>query len=314
MDFLSSLVDRTLDRMPVLQRRRPSLFEPSRGMMPLDHAPLEPSRLESEQEIIFEAESHGRERTVVESSSTTASKLADESIRPPLSAANMESAQEARLRGATPTPPLLESEARQRERKQSLASLPVERQVNPTASEETARWSSRDREAAAATNFNAAPLRVIETIVEREVTKPQDDAPSERLPVERNQAPTANLPAPSLAVKPVVIEANVPGQDDKKRHGSLSEQKVESQTAIEPRRTVNKELPRPVAGSRIPPSRRSQARAADTPPITPTIQVTIGRIEVRAAPPVSPPPRAARPATPKLSLEDYLRTRGAENK
>lgn len=44
-------------------------------------------------------------------------------------------------------------------------------------------------------------------------------------------------------------------------------------------------------------------------PPAPTIQVTIGRIEVRATPPTAAPARAARPATPKLSLEDYLRSR-----
>ena len=313
IDFLSSLVDRTLDRMPVLQRRRPSLFEPSAGMMPLDRAPLEPSRLESAQEIVFEVESKGRERTVVESSST-APKPADESIRPPLPAIDMESAQDKRLRGASPTPSLLESEARQREREQSLAPLPIASRVNPTAREETPGLSSREREAAAATNFAAAPLRVIETIVEREVNKPQADAPAQRPPVESNQTPTATLPAPSPPVKPVVVKATVPVPDEEKKHGSLPDQKVASQTPIEPRPTVNKELLRPVAQTRIPPSRRAQNRVADAPAIAPTIQVTIGRIEVRAAPPVSPPSRAARPATPKLSLEDYLRTRGAESK
>lgn len=41
------------------------------------------------------------------------------------------------------------------------------------------------------------------------------------------------------------------------------------------------------------------------PAEAPTIQVTIGRIEVRATPPVAPVPKP-RPASPKLSLDDYL--------
>lgn len=54
-------------------------------------------------------------------------------------------------------------------------------------------------------------------------------------------------------------------------------------------------------------SRQSEARAAS--PAPPTIQVTIGRIEVRAVPPSAPPrPRTATP-TARLSLEDYLRSR-----
>lgn len=46
-----------------------------------------------------------------------------------------------------------------------------------------------------------------------------------------------------------------------------------------------------------------------TPPAEPTIQVTIGRIEVRAVTPGSRPKSAAS-AAPRLSLEDYLRSRG----
>jgi hypothetical protein len=46
-------------------------------------------------------------------------------------------------------------------------------------------------------------------------------------------------------------------------------------------------------------------------PITPTIRVSIGRIEVRAipAPPAPPAPRKSAP-TPKLSLSEYLRKNG----
>ncbi len=48
----------------------------------------------------------------------------------------------------------------------------------------------------------------------------------------------------------------------------------------------------------------SNLRAAEAP----TIQVTIGRIEVRATPPAAPVPKP-RPASPTLSLDDYLRQR-----
>lgn len=42
----------------------------------------------------------------------------------------------------------------------------------------------------------------------------------------------------------------------------------------------------------------------------PTIQVTIGRIEVRATPPPTPSPAKARPPLPAMSLDEYLRQRG----
>ena len=41
----------------------------------------------------------------------------------------------------------------------------------------------------------------------------------------------------------------------------------------------------------------------------PTIRVTIGRVEVRAIHPPAPAPKPARPAAPKLSLDEYLRGR-----
>ncbi len=54
-------------------------------------------------------------------------------------------------------------------------------------------------------------------------------------------------------------------------------------------------------------------RAAPAPPPAPTVRVSIGRIEVRAIQPAPPPgaPPAPRRSGPRLSLEDYLRGRGA---
>ncbi len=53
----------------------------------------------------------------------------------------------------------------------------------------------------------------------------------------------------------------------------------------------------------------NRSDTAQTPPAAPpTIQVTIGRIEVRAAPPPAPIKRAS-PPTSTMSLDDYLRSR-----
>ena len=89
-------------------------------------------------------------------------------------------------------------------------------------------------------------------------------------------------------------------------------------TAGEPTRrerveTVHREVVHPasVALPEIVPamSRRDAARASSEPAGEPTIHVTIGRIEVRAAQPASPPPRPRRPAPPTMTLTDYLRRR-----
>jgi hypothetical protein len=54
-----------------------------------------------------------------------------------------------------------------------------------------------------------------------------------------------------------------------------------------------------------PPSIHPQPLAK---PATPTIQVTIGQIEVRATPSPSPAKKPA-PSTPIMSLDEYLRQR-----
>ncbi|MEN3331912.1 MAG: hypothetical protein V7641_1277 [Blastocatellia bacterium] len=46
-----------------------------------------------------------------------------------------------------------------------------------------------------------------------------------------------------------------------------------------------------------------------SPPQMPTINVTIGRIEVKALPPAAAPPRPQKSAAPLMSLEEYMRRR-----
>ena len=54
----------------------------------------------------------------------------------------------------------------------------------------------------------------------------------------------------------------------------------------------------------------NQREAVTEPPaVVPTVQVTIGRIEVRATPPPTPRPQAQRTAPPAMSLDDYLNSR-----
>ncbi|MGH9881330.1 MAG: hypothetical protein ACRD6N_07830, partial [Pyrinomonadaceae bacterium] len=69
-DLIASLVDRALDRTPVLQRRQPTLFEPSADAVfseqskPENRAPLE------EKEIAVESRtSHEEQKPVVNNSS-----------------------------------------------------------------------------------------------------------------------------------------------------------------------------------------------------------------------------------------------------
>jgi hypothetical protein len=83
---------------------------------------------------------------------------------------------------------------------------------------------------------------------------------------------------------------------------------IEARPSLAPRSALREESPLP--GLAVPSPRAPFAESGTAPAAEPVIRVTIGRIEVRAAAPAPPPAPAARPASPQLSLEDYLRRRG----
>jgi hypothetical protein len=56
------------------------------------------------------------------------------------------------------------------------------------------------------------------------------------------------------------------------------------------------------------PSRHDQDKPEGAPDVT--VEVTIGRVDVRAVLPPRPQPRDSRLRPPELSLDDYLRQRG----
>ena len=68
----------------------------------------------------------------------------------------------------------------------------------------------------------------------------------------------------------------------------------------------------PPHGRRV--ARQSAARDAPRPSVesAPTINVTIGRVEVRATQAPTPAPRRSEGAAPRMSLDDYLRRRSGE--
>jgi hypothetical protein len=70
-------------------------------------------------------------------------------------------------------------------------------------------------------------------------------------------------------------------------------------------------VPRQIERQGDPSTREFQQRQNITPSTPPTIQVKIGRIEIRAVTSPAPPPRS-RPSTsaPQISLADYLKSRG----
>jgi hypothetical protein len=70
-----------------------------------------------------------------------------------------------------------------------------------------------------------------------------------------------------------------------------------------------------VMGRPLPAASNSEITAAQYSAPAPTVQVTIGRVEVRAITPAAQPPRMVTPKSPPLSsLEEYLRERNGRRR
>jgi hypothetical protein len=145
--------------------------------------------------------------------------------------------------------------------------------------------------------------------------EPRSAAPSEPSPlvplshVERTARPVAEpeKPRPVLGPAPrqdVPVASSLSHQEKGKEGEASRAQKPVDRNPLESRTAPTALRPRVTVVERGPfPARR------EAPAPAPIIQVTIGRIEVRATPPPAQPPRQ-RPAAPSaLSLEDYLRQR-----
>jgi hypothetical protein len=118
----------------------------------------------------------------------------------------------------------------------------------------------------------------------------------QRSPLESEATPPQILPAP----------LTVPAEQTSGRTSARSQTPPESGTdgATRERKAPAAAAPL-VIPQHIPP-----AREPPESEVAPTVQVTIGRIDVRAVlTPSAPPPRPA-PQQPRTTLEDYLRARG----
>lgn len=257
-NFLSSLIDRALERAPLLERRRPSPFEPVAG-------PAGYGLGRTDEATPYDLEE------VAQSEPTALPRYEPSPYRP-----------------ITPNPP--STLARERE----LYDTPASQSVRPPASAHPSAMrdglSGQDfkGEASAVTPRGKAAepgvapteMRMMETIVERRVI--------EKVVEERVERPAVRLaqPPPMSAER----ESAMPTLKPPARDG------VAQDRAAQARR-------------RLPSQHARPALTREAPPAAPPVQVTIGRIEVRATPPARAP-RGQAPPAPKLSLEDYLRSRG----
>jgi hypothetical protein len=115
--------------------------------------------------------------------------------------------------------------------------------------------------------------------------------------------PSSSEPMPADAIR------NRPRALRSEKGMELTPGERESHRKLTSGRDVRAISPRPVSLRFDAPAQRP-----GSPPVAPTINVTIGRIEVRATPPPRAPAPAPRPPAPVMSLDEYLRQRAGGNR
>lgn len=337
-DFLSNLLIRSLGAAPVVQPRLPSLFEPSMPhagplattpggwdegrrealaeaafgdveVAPV-HAAVDPFRVSAaprrDEPPAGRSTAQERQASVVEdrnllaAAPRSAEAGAELEVPPPVAhpfLAHEPSREPAKLRANVVSTPLKlpprdliapsalpesVSAALNRSTAQPLAPA-----ILRTKRENPERVSSEKREAKTAAPRESHDTTEAQTKSERvELREAKTAAPRESHETTESRPKSVRV-EPGSQAKSIRVEP---------ASSRISDSAPRATAAIEPPGTRRFEFAR-----HIPPARVA------TPP-EPTIQVTIGRIEVRAVSPQASTPKE-RPASPVMSLNDYLRQR-----
>jgi len=270
--FLAGLVDRAQGRAPVLERRPRALFEPQR--------PEPAARIEE----IAQDTSADEPRVAAAASHAAHPSLERPIDRPLLPAV----APLARPVGREPAPA----------RHESMPARPALLAVEPLPA---------SRRGSASTDDDAPRSP------RRSSTPEARDTSREPAP---RRAETANAALPTAPVRPRSAEATA--REPRPREASTpaspavtTVQHVHHHHAASPaaaRATTPVVCPAVLLAkaAQSPPPRREPAAAPASPP---PVQITIGRVEVRAVHAPAERARSAAPAAPRLSLDDYLRRR-----
>jgi len=287
MNLFTSLVDRALGRAPVLQRRQPTIFEPAKNTVlttDRDHA-LDSLR---EEHSYAEAESAAPGKAT-----QVHNEIEEIEAKPQRSSSSIVKPQATDVTIVEAPPAFKPKDREQNESDDSERRSPI-------------REESLMQEAGKTPDPEATALvaPALATIVE---LKPERDVvaekPAEAKSIEEIDLQTDAADAAESSIANRVVVLRTIAQRQKPEH-------VDELPVLKPmaqRRPTRQESRRSLNG-------QSQTQLA--PPIAPsppTINVTIGRVEVRASTPVKRS-ESTRQGAPKLSLEDYLRGRRTGNK
>ena len=305
-DLLTSLVDRALERAPVLQRRQPTLFEPAAEAAFNERAQVATPRTIHEENILLENDPatesgrpefksqeprlHPRTRAHDETESGDVESQSSLHRRPP--------------KVATP----LRAERETEPPRSSDAAKHADLTPNPVIREDRSSRSIRTDDNANKENAPVASARMIETIIEKRVEREIVSETVKGAPTIR-EAQTVHPPAEVSKAAPEDDGNTKPPVKLKSKPLDPAKDGI----PIKPL-TQQKPLTRREDSPLIRAVPKAESmRAIKQPPAPPAIHVTIGRVEVRATPQPPARPKFARAAGPRVSLEDYLRSRGEGN-
>ena len=298
-DFFTSLVDRALDRTPVLERRQPAFFEPL----------TETASAFGAKAFVGNVSSLQESDVVLESAPVSYAPVIKNVSRPPQFTSPREEPQ-TEIAETRPSRRRVHDLPRQQNdpNEAQSATTPLatlkETPVEQPRQEVTPTVITKPQE------ITVAPLRTIETIVERRVecdivTEHETEEPAIK------EVQTFARPTPQLKTAEVLDRAAEQKHSSKAEIKSPRPQK--EQTTIKP--TEKKSVARQDAMPNVRTFPRFESRQPQKLPASPpSIHVTIGRVEVRATPAATGKSRVAHAVGPKLSLEDYLRSRGEGSK
>jgi hypothetical protein len=284
-DYLSNLVDRSLDRVDVIQPRLPSLFEPAQGIgSPMAGLWQQP---EPTTEVIEQSVPEARNPYPVTRKSSPVARIFDRVV-----------ARRSAESVINPNLPSLSSQTVEIERSQ-----PASAQVGsvdrpeptsvPGSDLQPLSWQPQivDRQIAAGNvsieqpEISTQPTLDREQPIERSINNP-DRSPKLN--------PTAiSVQNPLDRIEPSPLPTDLTPSQNPPLLGQMMER-----TTMEQLRSIVPAIQPEVVSNPIP------------APV-PTIQVTIGRIEVRATTaPATPAATTARSKPPVMSLDEYLHQRG----
>lgn len=297
-DFFTSLVDRALDRTPVLERRQPTLFEPSvgtaAGLGEQSNAGIASPLQENEIVVDSSPVSNAPKAEVKNPSRPLQLTSREEPDVQPVEAPSTR-----RRRFHDRSQPQSDPEEAQ-PATTSFATL-RETHVEEPKHEPTPTIVAKPRE------ITVAPLTTIETIVERRVER---EVVTERSTETPEIKEVHTLAQSDLHAKPSSYDTAAE-QKQLAKTEATPPQRPKEQTAIKPvaeKKAITRKDSTPILRALS----RAESRQPTKQAPMPAIHVTIGRVEVRATQPAASKPRVAQPVGPKLSLEDYLRSRGKE--